>query len=161
MPVPISLPVAHGKFNFRVAGVAIQDGKVLLHKTEEDRFWSLPGGRVEIFEFTRETLLREMIEETGNNVEVLGLAWVAENFFQYNDIDHHEIGFYYTMTFLNLTDQDEFTCTDGDNELIFKWFPLSELDQISIYPEFITPDLLLNMSNTVNHFTSGLQNLHL
>jgi ADP-ribose pyrophosphatase YjhB (NUDIX family) len=63
-PSTISLPLNGGLFNFRVAGVAIYNDCILLHKTPSDNFWSLPGGRVDMFEFTKETLLREMVEET-------------------------------------------------------------------------------------------------
>ncbi|MGD6873483.1 hypothetical protein ACQCU1_15000 [Sutcliffiella horikoshii] len=37
-------------FNYRVAGVWIQDGRILLHRASEDKIWSLPGGRVEMNE---------------------------------------------------------------------------------------------------------------
>ena len=37
------------RFNYRVAGVAIVDGNVLVHRGENEPFWSLPGGRGEFF----------------------------------------------------------------------------------------------------------------
>jgi 8-oxo-dGTP pyrophosphatase MutT (NUDIX family) len=50
-------------FALRVAGVAIHDGHVLLHRAECDDFWALPGGRAELLEPAAESLIREMQEE--------------------------------------------------------------------------------------------------
>jgi 8-oxo-dGTP pyrophosphatase MutT (NUDIX family) len=155
----ISVPLKNGWFNFRVAGIAIFDGKILLHKTEDDQFWSLPGGRVEMFEFSKETLLREMMEETGLEVKVGELRWIVENFFEYNGRLHHEVGFYYLMNFLYLPDQSDFVVRDGDNELIFRWFNISDVAAIKIYPEFISTELLSG-SESFAHFSIALKNLH-
>ena len=38
------------RFNYRVVGVALHNGRVLLHKNETEHFWSLPGGRGELLE---------------------------------------------------------------------------------------------------------------
>jgi 8-oxo-dGTP pyrophosphatase MutT (NUDIX family) len=48
------------RFNYRITGVAICDGKVLLQKPVVDGFWFLPGGRAELQETAEETLRREM-----------------------------------------------------------------------------------------------------
>ena len=116
----ISLAIDGALFNYRVAGVAILNGKVLLHKTPADNFWSLPGGRAELFEFSKNTLVREMTEETGMRVEVGELVWVSENFFSYNDTRHHEIGFYFEMQIVDLKNQDDFLGSEGQEDLLFK-----------------------------------------
>jgi 8-oxo-dGTP pyrophosphatase MutT (NUDIX family) len=140
----ISLAIDGALFNYRVAGVAIVDGKVLLHKTPSDKFWSLPGGRASLFEFSKDTLIREMQEETGMDVEVGEMLWVSENFFVYNDIKHHELGFYYKMEIPSLTDQNDFIGVEGDSELLFKWHAVNEIANIKIYPEFLTTELAQN-----------------
>ena len=54
------------RFMYRVAGVAVIDGRVLVHQFEgEDDFYVLPGGRVEMREPAEEALAREMREELG------------------------------------------------------------------------------------------------
>ena len=40
-------------FLYRVAGVAIHDEKLLIHRSILDDFWSLPGGRCEILEISK------------------------------------------------------------------------------------------------------------
>lgn len=155
----ICLPLENGLFNFRVAGIAVLNNKILLHKTTEDNFWSLPGGRVEFFEHSKQTLLREIIEETGYPVIVGELGWVIESFFEYNEKNYHELGFYYRMEFVDLPTQENFTLTEPDTTFLFRWFDLEELDQVKIYPEIVTSELLL--ANTgIQHFMLNFKNLH-
>ncbi|HEX8919017.1 MAG TPA: NUDIX domain-containing protein, partial [Chloroflexota bacterium] len=59
----IHFRTADGVFNYRVAGLCIQDGWVLLHRMNEDPFWTVPGGRCEMLEPSAEALKREMREE--------------------------------------------------------------------------------------------------
>ncbi|MCF0043329.1 NUDIX hydrolase [Dyadobacter fanqingshengii] len=154
----ISLAIDGALFNYRVAGVAIVDGKVLLHKTPSDKFWSLPGGRASLFEFSKDTLIREMQEETGMDVLVGEMLWVSENFFVYNDKKHHELGFYYKMEIPSLTDLNDFIGVEGDSELLFKWHPIAEISNLRLYPEFLVAELAQNPLR-VNQFTSGFTDL--
>lgn len=39
-------------FNFRIAGIAIDNNHVLLHRAAGDAFWTCSGGRAEIEETT-------------------------------------------------------------------------------------------------------------
>jgi len=47
-----------------------ETGEVLLHKREDFRVWSLPGGRVEPGETWEEAAVRETFEETGHRIAV-------------------------------------------------------------------------------------------
>jgi 8-oxo-dGTP pyrophosphatase MutT (NUDIX family) len=154
----ISVPLDGGLFNFRVAGVAVCKDKILLHKTPTDNFWSLPGGRADLFEFTRETLLREMMEETGMQVDVTDLMWVVENFFSYNGNRYHEVGFYYKMRITSLKDLRDFQAVEEGSQLLFKWHEIASLHEIPIYPAFITADMILNTTHT-RHITSNFRDL--
>lgn len=49
-------------FNYRVAGIWIEDGHVLLHKAVNESNWSLPGGRVEIAEEAQVSIKRESVK---------------------------------------------------------------------------------------------------
>ena len=71
-----------GHLNYRVAGVCIHDGHVLLHREEKDDFWVMPGGRPLLFEASPDRLVREMAEEISTRVEVLRLLCVVENVFE-------------------------------------------------------------------------------
>lgn len=60
-----------------VSAVIFRDGKVLLvrrARSPGNGFYSLPGGRVEYGESLHTALTREVDEETGLKIEILGLA---------------------------------------------------------------------------------------
>jgi len=89
----INFKVENGVFNFRVAGILFNKNKVLIHGLINDDFYAFPGGRVEMFESTENTIIREMTEELGITVTINRLLWVVEHFFN-NDSKYHKICFY-------------------------------------------------------------------
>jgi len=144
-------------FVYRVAGIAIFDNKLLVHRSIKDDFWSLPGGRCEMFEISKNTLIREMKEEIGVDVLVIRPLYFVENFFHFEEKDFHEISIFYLMEFPTSSkwifenetfkgiEQDfknENDVYDGAGfELIFKWVNLNELDNLRLYPLFLRNSL--------------------
>ncbi|WP_169713812.1 NUDIX hydrolase [Paludifilum halophilum] len=130
-----------GRFNFRVAGIAIREDKVLLHRLEGEDFWSLPGGRGEFLENTRDTLEREFREEVGVVPEVDRLLWVVENFYYYDDRDVHELAFYYAITLPEkslVRGMKPFRVREGDGQvLLFQWHRLKDMEKVTLYPAFL------------------------
>ena len=147
-------------FNFRVAGIAVDNNYVLLHQAQGDSFWTVPGGRVEIGEVGLQALIREMKEELNEDIEVVRLLWVIENFFKYAQKDYHEIAFYYLMQFPKrssyLTKDSSFTGVEADNHLEFRWFPIDSvvLKQLPLLPAFLQQSLS-NLPNSVEHIVEG------
>ncbi|MBR3215184.1 MAG: NUDIX domain-containing protein, partial [Exiguobacterium sp.] len=88
-------PTEHGVFNYRVAGIFVKDGHVLIHRNVRDDFWALPGGRVTLGEKAATALARELHEELNMRVTDTSFAFVHENLFTYNDQPFHEIGLYF------------------------------------------------------------------
>lgn len=131
-----------GTFNYRVAGVLMQDGHVLLYKNVDDTFWALPGGRVKISEEAQIALQREFHEELGMNVQIERLLWSVENFFEYNDQRFHEIGFYYQVTNNHNVEMNTkpFYGMEGER-LIYKWISMSQLNEVEIYPGFLKSEI--------------------
>ncbi len=143
----ISLDFEPGRrFSYRIVAVCIDDGYVLLHRADYENFWSLPGGRAEILESSRTTVVREMQEELGVTVCVRRVLWVVENFFKFETRQFHELGLYYLIdlpvgsSYLNKT--EIYTGLEADvAPLTFKWFPLEHLDDVKLVPTFLTSAL--------------------
>jgi len=120
-------------FNYRVAGVAIRgsDGHVLMHRTERDPLWALPGGRCEMDEASTEALVREMYEELGVTVRVGQLLFVAEIFFG-EAPRCHELGLYFAMDFPDdpwvYEQTGPFPGYEPSIPLIYQWIPLPSPD---------------------------------
>lgn len=132
------------RFTNRVVGIAFDRDRVLLHRAIADNFWALPGGRAELLEPSPETLVREMQEEIGVEVQVDRLLWLAENFFEYEARSHHEIGFYFLMHLppdSPLRDQPSFLGHEGDRPVYFEWHPLDTLENVVLYPTFLRTGL--------------------
>jgi ADP-ribose pyrophosphatase YjhB (NUDIX family) len=128
------------RFNYRVVGTAIDGDRVLLHKAEDEDFWTLPGGRGELLEPARETLEREMREELDVEIRVGRLVWVVENFFVYDGKSYHELALYFLMTFSEksyVRELTEFPGKDNNIRLTFKWHQLDGLGSIAFYPSFL------------------------
>jgi 8-oxo-dGTP diphosphatase len=67
-----------------VGGVLIDEGRALLIRRGSEPLrgeWSIPGGTLELGETLREGVARELLEETGIEVRVLGLIEVFERIF--------------------------------------------------------------------------------
>jgi len=129
------------RFSHRTVGVAVHDGHVLLHRAESDDFWALPGGRCELLEPAGEALRREMKEELGVDVRVERLLWVIENFFEWHDTAHHELGLYFLMDlgpdFRHYDVRELFVGDEEGLRLIFRWFPVDRLRAVPLHPTFL------------------------
>lgn len=140
----IKIQSDEGKFKFRVCGILEHNGKYLAVKINENKFYCLPGGHVELGEDTETAVKREMKEELGYDIKIKKLASINQNFFV--DADgkkFHEIGYYYIV---NAVDEknvnpNDYTCEELDKgkwqHLAFKWFTKEELKNIDFRPKYI------------------------
>ena len=141
-------------FRYRGVAVAIENNHVLLHKQEKHDYWSLPGGRCEFHETSRETVVREIEEELHEKVEAPRLFWFCENFYATPNHKYHEIALYYEIKFNSNSQIMDFSKTyqgkEIDARLIFKWFPIDQLHKINVKPEFLVKSLQ-NIPDHVEH----------
>lgn len=145
-------------FSYRVAGILIHNGKVLLQKPNDSEYYAFPGGHVAFGETNAETLIREYKEEVGADIEVCGLKWVEENFFQWGAKPCHQICLSHLVK-LNNPQQIPLDGNfigkehgEGDAQAIyFYWIPLDEVKNINVYPAKAA-ELLLCLNEGVKHF---------
>lgn len=134
------------RFQMRAAGIAFEDGHVLIHRALHEDFWTLPGGRIEQGETSTATMLREMREELLVEVEIGPLAILVESFFTDIGQQFHEIGFYHAMRlpsgFSRLRGDICHTIVDGV-PLEYRWVPadVASLAGWSVFPKPLRPHI--------------------
>lgn len=126
------------RFDLRAAAVVLDRGRVLLHRAPDDLFWSLPGGRVDAGECGPDAVVREMMEELGEAIEVERHLWTIENFFEWGGRRVHEIGLYFQCRPVAgsklLTDPGPYVGVEGSQPLEFAWFDRAGLAGLTVHP---------------------------
>ena len=118
-------------------GVVIKDNKILLVKRKNPPFkgrWALPGGFVEYKEKTEDTVLREVLEETGLKTKIRHLAGV------YSDPDRDPRG--HTITVVYLLEITGGGLKSGDDASDAKFFNINDLPDLSFDHDRIIKDVI-------------------
>ena len=146
-------------FSYRVGGILIHDGKILLQRPKNDDY-AIIGGHISLLETASETLIREFSEEIHADIVPKKLIAVGEIFFPWGKRPCHQIAMYYRV---ELKDPSQIPLDgifhgydDFDNERIdldFCWLPLEELRKIKVYPEELIPHIL-DGGDEIFHFVS-------
>ena len=138
----ISFTIGNDKFNYRVSGIFIDSSsqRFLTNTSEDVEFFVLPGGRVEMGEDTSQTLLREIMEELGEQIEIVCLKAITEDFFEFNSINFHEIQFMYVAKFKNKDIENHSDSFKGlENKDIYKWQNINDLKDLDYRPKHMKP----------------------
>lgn len=152
----ISFKTEQGHFNYRVAGLIIHNGHILIMKDEASPYYYIPGGRVSLHESAEEAIKREIKEELRIDVRINRMLWLAESFFveETNGETFHEIAFYFL---LDLVDTSIFERSNpfvlkenGEQRLRFYWRLLTELKDLYMYPLFLK-ERILNLPEALEH----------
>lgn len=81
-------PTANSLVPGASAIVADDGGRIVLQRRADSGLWALPGGTMDVGESIRETIVREVKEETGLNVEplrIVGIYSDPNHVFEYAD----------------------------------------------------------------------------
>jgi 8-oxo-dGTP diphosphatase len=106
--------------------VIVEDGKVVLIKRLNppfDGMWALPGGFVDVGETVEAACVREALEETSLEVEIVELAGV------YSDPDRDPRGHTVGVIYLCKVRGGELAAADDAREV--RWFGLDELPELA------------------------------
>lgn len=130
-------------FSYRVGGVLIHNGKILLQKVPNDDGYAFPGGHVTFGETTDVTLVREFKEELSADIKIERLLMVGENFCPWGNsgLDCQQINMFYLVSLCDETQiplEGTFKALDEMGNIRFNldmcWIPLAELPNIKLYP---------------------------
>ena len=136
----ITIDVEDYKLNVRAAGVIIHNNKILLHRNTNSDHYALIGGRVAIGEDSEETVKREILEETGKSVEIIGYVATIENFFEMKGSKYHEIMFVHQVEFTDKKDQllqETIKNIEGKDYLKYEWIDLGKIDKCPVQPQIM------------------------
>ncbi|QQR39716.1 NUDIX hydrolase [Devosia rhizoryzae] len=145
----ISFPIDGTRFNYRVAAVIIAEGHVLVCREDDDHYCMLPGGRVELGEDSRLSLVREIEEELALPAEVGQMLATSESFYEREGEQFHELGFFYRVTLPGQGPDGRspwLKRRDEGHDLQFHWISLegAELETFNLVPRFL-PALLRDL----------------
>lgn len=144
-------------FSYRVAGILIHEGKILLQTAGNDPGYAFPGGHVAYGETHQQTLEREFLEETGLKIRVGDLKWVGEIFFPWGSKPCQQICLYYLVDALEpekiqaMAETALDAAGDIKASVHFHWIDLAKIPELEIYPEDAKA-FLAQLDQGVKHF---------
>ena len=142
-PTPSSKMIMSSKggitFMYRVGGIVVHSGRLLVERDAEHGFCFVPGGRVEYGESAVRALGREMREELGERADIGRLVVVADNLFELDGYRFQEVGLYFLVEFAPgsaiLGRRGVFEGAEPGTS--FQWIPLNDLEEANLLPRFL------------------------
>ena len=136
-------------FMYRVGGIAVHDGRLLVEHNVKHGFCFVPGGRVEYGENAVQALSRELDEEFGSGVQIGRLVIFSDLLFELDDIRYQEVDLYFLLEFPPehpiLGREGKFEAAEPD--LVYEWLSLDELQEAELFPRFLR-ELVLDIPQT-------------
>lgn len=124
MTQDLTLPLEEGKLNIRVAIWIEHEENILVSEFPNDLI-TLPGGRIKFDEASNEAAIRELYEETGEQLMDMKLFAIIENFFVQGHA-YHEILYVYRGT---IPFKEAYVGIDFDSQKLY-WLPKTEIHQL-------------------------------
>lgn len=153
----MSVPCEEGILNIRVGAIILRDGKFLMvgNNGRPEYLYSV-GGRIKFGETAEEAVKREVLEETGYELEIDRLGFVHENYF-YGDAPTnfgkliYEISFFFYMKVPDDFEPECNSSTEDDSDEFLRWVTPDE--PVKYFPEFFRHELK-NPTDSVKHFVT-------
>ena len=116
-------------------------GKFLVCWHKEKKYFFFPGGHIDFGEGAKETLSREIREETGVSVKKCSFIGALENFYIEDNQPHHEIILAFEVKMNKLKVQSK------ENHIEFYWKTKEELLKDGVLPVVLTRAVLTWLKN--------------
>jgi len=143
-------PAANSVVASVVAAVRNADGELLMiHRTDNGR-WALPGGGHDIGETISQTVVREVREETGVEVEVTGLVGLYTDPRHVIAYDDGEVRQQFSICFTARPLGGRLTTSSESREVA--WVDPAGLDELNIHP---------SMRLRIDHALANLSRPHI
>ena len=125
-------PAANSVVPSVTAVIVNDDGALLLiHKTDNN-LWALPGGGHDAGESISETVIREVREETGVDVEIMGLVGLYTSPRHVMEYDDGEVRQQFSLCFRARPIGGALR-TSAESKSV-RWVPTNELESLDIHP---------------------------
>lgn len=148
---------SEGWFRYRAGAIIIENGCVLMVKTDRDDYYYSVGGGVHLHETAEEAVLREVFEETGVHYEIDRLVFIHENFFKgipgNKDTLCHEIAFYFLMKPRGTQELNDSSYTEDGTRENMHWLPIERFSEYKAFPSFFG-EKLSNIGDKVEHIVT-------
>jgi ADP-ribose pyrophosphatase YjhB (NUDIX family) len=108
------------------------DGRLLLHRRQDNGKWALPGGAMELGESLRDCIIREVREETGFDVDVVGIVGTYTDPKHVYAYDDGEVRQEFSICFLCTVRGGSLGVSDESHEVRF--VDATELDGLPMVP---------------------------
>ena len=134
----VTIDVGNYKLNVRAACIIKHNNKILVHKNINEDHYALLGGRVGIGETSEETIKREVQEELGKEIDIIGYMSTIENFFEMKGSKYHEYIFIYKAEFKEEKDkliEEPLQNMEGKNYLRYEWLDLNKINNYPVLPK--------------------------
>lgn len=154
----ITIKEQGSRFGVRVAAIIFNHdmSRIFMQKQNDNDYYMLPGGRLEVHEDSKIAILRELDEELGIK-EDAKLKYITESFIQFpNNKKYHEIGFYFIVKIdeqkynYNLDKTYNSLDEENDGKSEFVWLDKNELKNYKIMPNFIVEKIINNKFDNVD-----------
>ena len=115
-----------------VTAIVVDDGRLLLVHRADNDLWALPGGGHEVGESIEDTVVREVKEETGMDVQVTGLVGLYTNPAHVMAYDDGEVRQQFSLCFRARLLGGQLASSPESKAV--RWVPIGEVDALSIHP---------------------------
>jgi len=124
-------PAANSVVPSVVAAVRNEQGEILMIQKTDNGLWALPGGGHDIGESISETVVREVHEETGIDVEVTGIVGLYTNPHHVMAYDDGEVRQQFSIAFTARPTGGELRTSDESRQVA--WVAPARLHELDIH----------------------------